>query len=254
VKEGRGISQVAPLSLEELAKLVREDQVARLAPPVVERLDAASASGILEETFRAVREMDPSELERSLRRGAMALPVPTLLDEVVTPLLSAIGVGWRKGELGPAHEHVASVVVRRFLEWFLAVVGVGGDAPVLVVATPAGERHEMGALLAAGSAAAEGWRALYLGPDLPAKEIAFAAVQVGAQVVALSLLNPTLARRYSEEIREVRQALPDSTRIVIGGAPEVLNQLGGSGDGVEFLGSLAKLREELRRTAPAVLG
>jgi DNA-binding transcriptional MerR regulator len=46
--------------------------------------------------------------------------------------------------------------------------GSGRWSTGLVAATPARERHELGALLSAVSAAAEGWKGVYLGPDLPA--------------------------------------------------------------------------------------
>lgn len=249
VEEGRNISQVAGLSVGELEELVREDQVERVGPPAPEPLDSISASGILEKATRAVREMDPTDLERMLTRSALALPIPILLDEIVSPLLEAIGIGWKNGQLGPAHEHVASVVVRRFLEWLLNTVGAGAGAPVLVAGTPAGERHELGALLAAVSAAAEGWRAVYLGPDLPGTEIVSAANRVGARVVALSLVDPSLGETFVQEVRKLRQALPKSIRLIVGGPPEIIRQMEESVVGVDVMADLPALREDLGRAA-----
>ncbi|NIP80239.1 MAG: transcriptional regulator, partial [Gemmatimonadetes bacterium] len=45
----------------------------------------------------------------------------------------------------------------------------------MLVATPAGDRHEIGALLVAAAALGTGWDVVYLGADLPASEIAVAA-------------------------------------------------------------------------------
>jgi len=247
VEEGRNISQVAPLSVEELEELVREDQVERVGPPAAEPLEAISASGLLEKAGRAVREMNPSELDRILVRGALALPVPTLLDEIVSPLLASIGAAWSAGTLGPAQEHVASVVVRRFLDWLLSTMGAEKGAAVIVTGTPAGERHELGALLAAVSAAAEGWRAVYLGPDLPASEIATAATRVGARVVAVSVVDPTKADLMAEEVHRIRQVLPGSIRLIVGGPSEILSRVNGRGDGVELMEGLPELRADLAR-------
>ena len=94
VEEGRSISQVAPLSVEELEALVQEDQAERVVPPTPQPLENVSVGGILEEAERAVKAMDPRTLERVLTRGAMALPVPTLIDDVLLPLLSGIGEEW----------------------------------------------------------------------------------------------------------------------------------------------------------------
>jgi methylmalonyl-CoA mutase cobalamin-binding subunit len=50
--------------------------------------------------------------------------------------------------------------------------------------------HKPGALIVATIAASDGWRVTYLGPSLPAEEIAGAAHQNRARAVALSLVYP----------------------------------------------------------------
>lgn len=249
VEEGRNISQVAPLSVEELEGLVQEDQAERAGPPKPAPLEAISVAGVLEQAERAVAGMEPGGLERILTRGAMALPVSTLIDDVILPLLEGIGVSWEKGRLGPAHEHVASVVIRRFLEWLLGTISVEGDAPVLVAATPAGERHELGALLAAVSAAAEGWRAVFLGPDLPADEIAGAALRLDAEVVALSLVDPRRSEQMPAEVLDLRERLPASIRMIVGGPVPVTKPVSDAVSGVMVMKSLQEMRESLRRAS-----
>ena len=247
VEEGRNISQVASLSLADLQDLVEEDQMERVGPPAPQPLGSVSVLGILEGARRAVGEMDPIQLERILTRGAMAISVPTLIDDVLIPLLDGIGISWEKGKLGPAQEHLASVVIRRFLEWLLNTVDVGEGAPILIAATPAREHHELGALLSAVSAASEGWKAIYLGPDLPAGEIASAARRLGAQVAAISLVDPALSESFVAEIMALREALPPSVRLVVGGPAPILSALRLRVRDTEFLAALPELRENLRR-------
>ena len=67
--------------------------------------------------------------------------------------------------------------------------GLGCDSCFLV-ATPAGQRHELGALMVAVAAATDGWKVTYLGADLPAAEIAATALQRKARAVALSIVHP----------------------------------------------------------------
>ena len=82
------------------------------------------------------------------------------------PFLIAVGERWHRGDITPAHEHLASAVVRDTLGWVLATLEPQGDPPTIVVATPAGELHEFGAMMAAVVAAQAGWRVRYLGPNL----------------------------------------------------------------------------------------
>jgi DNA-binding transcriptional MerR regulator/methylmalonyl-CoA mutase cobalamin-binding subunit len=247
VDEGRAISQVADLSTQELSGLVREDAVERVGPPAVEPIGRSSVSAILEDATSAVRAMDPKRLEGILYRSALALPVPVLIDDVVAPLLTAMGVFWREGRLGPAHEHVATVVVRRFLEWLLSTVEIRGSAPVLVAATAAGERHELGALLSAVTGSTEGWSVYFLGPDLPSDEIASAALRLEAKVVALSSVDPGAAESLQDEVQALRKRLPSDITLLLGGsmAIERKDRLE-EGPGVKVLKGLDDLREALR--------
>lgn len=245
VEEGRSISQVAPLSTEELQALVREDQVERRNGGVAPSLAVSSATDVLERALDAVDRMDPADLEKTLTRGALAFSIPTVIDDIVVPLLESIGKGWESGRLGPAHEHLASVVIRRFLEWMLGAVDVGRGAPVLVTATPARERHELGALISAVSGAAEGWKGVYLGPDLPAEEIVSAALRLEAEVVALSCIDPKLAESLPGEIRKVRGRLPREVSLLVGGPVAVESDAMGNEEGVEILGSFQEMRQKL---------
>lgn len=246
VEEGRNISSVASLSLDELMGLVAEDAESRMISPVPEPVTGSSVEQLLSRSISAVREMDPALLERTLTRAAMALSIPTVTDEIVVPLLAAIGDSWHSGRLAPAQEHMASVVIRRFLEWLLSTVAVEGGVPLLMSATPSGERHEFGALLTSVTAAAEGWKSHYIGPDLPAEEIAMGAVRLEAEVVALSVVEPTVERSVQEEIRDLRGRLPADVHLVLGGPIALKNADAWSGEGVEVLENLESLRGRLR--------
>ena len=246
VEEGRSISQVAGLSTVELLALVEEDQLERRGPRLPEPAEGASVSSVLEEAKSAVKKMDPLRLERILTRGAMAFSVPTLTDEVLVPLLGSIGGSWERGELGAAEEHVASVVIRRFLEWLLNTVDSGDLGSVFVSTTPARERHEFGALLSAVTAAAAGWKAVYLGPDLPASEIVDAVTRLEAKALALSLVDPALGATFPRELAEIKESLPDSVRMVVGGPPGIINPLRQEFPDIEFMTGLQELREVIR--------
>jgi methanogenic corrinoid protein MtbC1 len=231
---------------EELRELVREDQVERRTPAPPEPLDGTSAGRVLEKAQRAATQMDPGELERILTRAALAFSVPTVLDDIVVPLLNRIGTAWESGRVGPAHEHVATVVIRRFLEWVLGIIEVSDGAPVMVAGTPAGEKHELGALLCALSGAAEGWRGVFLGPDLPSEEVASAALRLEAKVVTLSCVDPRTAQALPGELMRIRELLPTDVHLMVGGPLTVERDVAFFGEGVEIVRTLDELRERLR--------
>src|SRR3712207_3549742 len=65
---GRSIGQVAGLSDDELARLAREDDTQRAAPPEAITPGNGTAAAVLERAHAAMRELDAAVLERVLRR------------------------------------------------------------------------------------------------------------------------------------------------------------------------------------------
>ena len=88
---------------------------------------------------------------------------------------------------------------------------------MLVVATPAGQIHELGALLVGAAAANVGWHVTYLGASLPAAEIAGAARQNRARAVALSLVYPEDDPRLEGELTRLHDSLPAEVTLLVGG-------------------------------------
>jgi methanogenic corrinoid protein MtbC1 len=124
---------------------------------------------------------------------------------------------WRDGAITAAHEHFATAVIRAALENAAKPFAVPEHAPLLVVATPAGQIHELGALLVAATAVNCGWRVIYLGASLPAAELAGAAVLKQARAVALSVVYPADDPQLAGELECLREALPPQTALLVGG-------------------------------------
>jgi MerR family transcriptional regulator, light-induced transcriptional regulator len=214
---GRPIGAVARLPLPELARLVSEDEAER---GVRERGRGAGFPGMemdLDAALEHARALDAGALEVLLRRTAALMGAAEFLERMVAPFLRRIGEEWHAGRLSPAREHAATGVVQRVVSGVLGQMSPPDDAPVFLVGGPAGDRHEMGSLLAAATAAAERWRVIYLGPDLPARDIVEAAASSGARAVGLSVVFVDDRERVLRELREVRERLPASVPLVIGG-------------------------------------
>jgi MerR family transcriptional regulator, light-induced transcriptional regulator len=250
---GRSIGQVAELSTEALTALVRldaeADAKAELAGQGARRselITPPATAGYLADCIRSVERLDAPGLDATLRRAAVALPAAVLLDAVVVPLLERLGMRWREGTLRPVHGHLASAVLRRLLDRVIESASSPLGTANLVVATPAGQVHEFGALVVAAAAAAEGWRVTYLGADLPAEDIAEAAARTRARAAALSVVFPAGDAALGDELRRLRAVLPKDVTLVVGGAAasaysEVLNEIG-----AEWLNDLEDFRAQLR--------
>jgi DNA-binding transcriptional MerR regulator/methylmalonyl-CoA mutase cobalamin-binding subunit len=248
---GYSIGQVAPLPADQLRKLVT---VSSGIPGGAARSVACApaTSSFLDECVAAVKSLDAQALDDALNRGVTALGAMGLLQRVVAPLSQALGDLWREGALTAAHEHFASAAIRVFLGNSARPFGAMDNAPVLVVATPVGQVHELGALLVGAAATNLGWQVTYLGASLPAAEIAGAARQRRARAVALSLVYPEDDPSLEEEITRLREFLPGEVELLVGGRAmpayhRLLEKTGAVP--IESLAHLGSILDQLRKPA-----
>jgi DNA-binding transcriptional MerR regulator/methylmalonyl-CoA mutase cobalamin-binding subunit len=248
VNRGRAISQVAKLPMRELHAMVeQDDEFVRATPAPLDAQTSGERESILAAAMGAVETLDAEMLESTLRGAVLRLGMDDMLDGVVAPLLLTIGSRWHQGLLRPAHEHLASAVVRRTLAWMMESGSIAATAPSLVVATLPGQTHELGAMLAATAASSHGWRVLYLGVNLPADDIALGANHTSASAVALSFVYPTDDPAIAGALRQLRSSLREGTAIVAGGSAAPSYAAALKAVDASSFGSIGELRAWLQK-------
>lgn len=230
---GHHIGGIANLSLIELKKLIPKESTNLLeiknafAPVNSEIL----VEEILSDSMQAVRNYDAKKLESILLNASAKLTQPILIEELIIPLVYKVGDLWHSGEIRVANEHLASSVIRGFLYNLLDSYSLNDSAPVMVTATPRGQEHELGALIAGVVAASSGWRVVYLGTNLPAEEISAVVSHLNARIVALSIVYPNDDLHLKHELKKFKHLLPNGVSIIVGGRAangyyDVLDEIG----------------------------
>lgn len=207
---GRSVASVVSLPTPALERLVAEDG----DRGVVQRTPAEDHRN---RSMEAIRDLAPEQLEARLRRAVLSLGVPAFLELLLAPLVEEVGERWHAGDLGVAHEHAATAAIERVLNWLVRELAPTGPAPRLLMATPAGERHGLGALMAAAAAALDGWHVTWLGTDLPASEIAAAARRDVPDLVGVSVAGRHGNGALSSELQQLRAVLDRDTPLFVGG-------------------------------------
>jgi MerR family transcriptional regulator, light-induced transcriptional regulator len=255
---GHAIGRIALLPIAELARLDEETGMVEEGAASAdgtsrthesEQAHAGSVGEAIAAALQAMRRLDGVELQAVLERAAVTLGVPVFIDEVVAPALVRVGHGWAEGSVSVAQEHMATAVFRRVLGWLFRVYEVRDTAPRLVVATPPSQVHELGALMVATSAAAEGWRVTYLGPDLPVADLVSAVGQTGARAVAISAVYVPEDVDLLAALREMRAGLSEGVPLIVGGAATPEIEAEAEAAGALVIRSLPELRAMLRRLA-----
>jgi DNA-binding transcriptional MerR regulator/methylmalonyl-CoA mutase cobalamin-binding subunit len=247
-----GIRLSMPRAGREHDDRLRSDRIGSEEPSSSDggETESEGPSVFLNGAFEAVLRMDSAALEGLLDRASVAMGQMRLLSELIVPLVERIGEGWMSGEVKVAHEHVATAVLRTFLGNIARPIALHPRAPVLVVTTPAGQLHELGAIIVAAAATGMGWRVVYGGACLPAEEIASMAIQHGARAVGLSVVHPTDDPGLALELKLLRRLLPGNIRILVGGRASAAY-----GADIEAIGAIRVTHlEDLRAQLNALRG
>jgi DNA-binding transcriptional MerR regulator len=202
VEAGHAIGSIAGLSDAALDELLDRVAPEREAP--------------IEELLGAIERLDANAAERMVGTWFAALGPRAFASDIALPALDEIGRRWERGTFSIAAEHLASALLRSVLGPAVRTSHLSPARPI-VFATPSGERHELGLLVAALCAAARGADPVYLGVDLPADEIAEAARRMDAGVVVLGITMPPDGG-VRACVEAIRRALPAGVALWVGGS------------------------------------
>jgi DNA-binding transcriptional MerR regulator len=207
-------------------------------------IDDSLASGIGEELLactlstqpRAIREFLSSHIDRLGLSGFVRCLLPSMN--------AFIGSAWCSGRIGIHNEHAYTQAVKTLLRERLDRAAVTASMPRVILSTPKGEIHTLGLLMAEVILTLEGAECVALGPDLPADEIALAAEQYDADIVALSFSSAYPLRSLIAFVNELRDLLPATVAIWAGGA--ACNRLPRRPPGIDLMPTLDEAIDGVR--------
>lgn len=171
----------------------------------------------ISEVIAALHQLDSDRARMLFETRAEETGLAEFARESALPLLYEIGEQWKAGELSVAAEHLATSLIRSMLASNLFARPSNEAAPTLVFATPSGENHDLGLLIAGLTAAEAGANIIFLGANMPVKDLVESVEASRADVLALGLVTLPIeeAMRF---LPELRAALPSHVLIWLGGA------------------------------------
>lgn len=243
----------APAEVHEAARpaLAAAAQALETAlPPDVPGLSADTADGRLALTYLL------SALEGDGRRAMQGIldvvaagkSVRDVMINVLMPVQSELGQMWHGGELGISQEHYVTAITERLM----AVLAHHSEpAPAtgraLLVAAVAGDTHAVGVQALSYLFELSGWRAVYLGADVPDTDIAAAAEYYDVDLILLSATMATNLGAMESAIAAIRESGDRHWPVIVGGlayagAPDLWRSQGadGYGDSVDSTLALAE--------------
>lgn len=137
----------------------------------------------------------------------------------LSAMLVDVGAAWQRGAAEVWQEHFASSAVRTIVE--ACALRVESAAPPqrtasVILAAPSDEYHDLGLRMLADRLTLAGWRAQFLGANVPVGELIAAVDGLGADAVALSAsthFHRVRLREYADRLAADRPGV----RVWVGG-------------------------------------
>lgn len=205
-----------------------------------------SVPAVYQQVFHLLRAYRLSELHAHFQQRLLDLGLRRFIIDFLAPLCTQIGLAWNRGELPVRCVHLYTQVAESFLHASQAAVRTTGDSrPTVVLATLTGERHVLGIMMAEAVMASLAMHCIQLGAETPPLEVATAAREACADIVALSFSSYFPQRAGMRMTASLRSALPQETALWIGG--DGAGRFGRPMPGVVFFDTLDVIKPALAR-------
>lgn len=161
-KYGYKISHIDRMSAVEInEKIVSLSQV------------EAQQEKVVNELIRSMANVQMEEFETVIDNYIKAKGIEKAIIQILFPFLERIGILWLTDHINPAQEHMVSNIIRQKL--IVGIDGVKCDPGAglsILLFLPEGEHHELGLLFVHYLLKRKGVKVLYLGANVPLKDVA----------------------------------------------------------------------------------
>ena len=220
LKRGHRIGKVAALSNQKLQNLFENDE----SKSNTAKSLSNSKLVIQAMDFMALQKWE--ELER-LIKSVKCKNTTELVHDFILPLLHMLAVHVEKGIVSVSQEHIVSSFVKEKIYSALSELSTkkknrrSVSKARFVLATPEGDHHEIGLLLAHLLTRSYGFTSLYLGPHSPAKDLAETALRFHAShILIVSTVSIEGGARHSilSYVSTLQKGIAEHCKIWIAGA------------------------------------
>jgi len=186
--------------------------------------------------LQQVLEGDSSGAIRLIQSAVESgLPVRSAYLEVLLPAQREIGRLWHQNDVAVAEEHLVTATTHRAMAVLAhAAAAAPANGLCAVVAAVASNAHDIGLRAVADLFQIDGWRAIYLGADVPAEDLPSMVAYFDADLLLLGASLSVHLARVAETIKILRADAGSTVRVLVGGSgfndePGLWRQLGADG-------------------------
>lgn len=178
----------------------------------------AQQERLVNDLIQQMVDLKMDVFEQLLDDHIKARGIDKTITQIIFPFLERIGILWMTNHINPAQEHLVSNIIRQKL-----IVGIEGtysqiqSPQVGLLFLPEGEYHEMGLLYMYYLLKSRGIQVLYLGANVPFKDMEFVADLKKPKFLYTHLTSVAQNFNFDKFLQQFQLRCP-SHKLVISGA------------------------------------
>lgn len=185
-------------------------------------------------------DMDVDRFEASLDRYIRARGIERTINQLIFPYLERIGILWQTNHIIPGQEHLVTNIIRQKL-----IVGIENASPIIhssktgILFLPESEYHELGLLYIYFLLKSKGVKVLYLGANVPAKDLIYVAENKKPHFVYTHITCIPGNFKLEKYLNQLRDKISQVPIIVSGQLTQIHHKL--VSPGIEFKRSMSEV-------------
>ena len=199
---------------------------------------------IVNELVQEMVDLNIEKLEKILANYISLRGIEKTVIHIIFPFLEKIGLLWVTGHINPAQEHLVTNVIRQKLIVAIetAITHLKVDKTVLLF-LPEGEHHELGLLFMYYMLKNRGIQTIYLGANVPVKDVAYVARLKKPDIVFTHLTATSSSFNFEKFLNGINSQFNDIQTVISGQLTHSYTK--NIPNGIKFKKSLQEVMEYL---------
>lgn len=166
-------------------------------------------------------DLDIMQFEAILTRHIQQHDIYITISTIVFQFLQKVGILWQTNRINPAHEHIATCIIRQKIISAIDQLPVLTKTdPLFLLFLPEAEHHELGLLFVYYLLKKRGLPVIYLGANVPLKDITYVVEQKAPAYLYLHLTTFPIKQSFQKYLQSLSDRSKAATVVLSGSVVE----------------------------------
>ena len=213
-KHGYKISRIDEMNADQ-----RTEAVLKLPQP------DARQEHLINELIGCMIDLKSAEFESLLSAQIGEQGVEKTITGVIFSFLERVGILWQTNRLRPVQEHIVSAIIRQKLIYAIDNLPPSTEpSPLFILCLPEGEHHEMGLLYVYYLLRKRGLPTIYLGANVPLKDIQYILQLKQPQYLYMHLTSYPGPQKFQRFMEQLQAGIGSASLLLSGCVVQLLKQ------------------------------